>query len=130
LGEIEKVSKKTLKRPKLHGWGNNSFGQLALNTGNAVVGNPTEILLPELAKDDHIKDIECGSKTSVLLTFQGNLWITEPLEKKIVKEEDQTKHNHSSKKSKKESLDLLKDKELHKGLSKWLNLTPKCEKLK
>jgi len=129
LNEIEKVSKKTFKKPKLYGWGANSFGQLAVNTGNAVVGNPSEVLLPELAKDDTIKEIECGSKASILLTLQGNVWISEPIEKKVIKEEE-SKQTHVSKKHRKEPSEPVKDKEQIKGGSKWLSVTSKCERLK
>jgi len=127
LNEIEKVSKKSLKKAKLYGWGNNAYGQLGLNTGNATVFKPTEVLLPEFMMDDKIKDVECGMKASAILSEQGNVWISEPLVKNSQnKEEESTNKNHSSKKkAKKESVDISSKDNL-----KWFNLTDQCTRFR
>jgi len=133
LNEIEKVSKKSLKKAKLYGWGNNAYGQLGLNTGNATVFKPTEVLLPEFMVDDKIKNIECGMKASAILTEQGSVWISEPLIKNNTqnKEEEETTTNIKKdsymykKRSKKESIDVSSKENL-----KWFNLTDQCTKFR
>ena len=118
---------------KLYGWGNNAYGQLGVNTGNATVMHPTEVMLPELAENDRIRHVECGMKASAILTEQGNVWITEPLVKnnKTKEEKEAVAKNNDGlrKKGKKESVEIIKDAP-PKSLLKWFNLTDQCTKIR
>lgn len=82
LYEISCVAEDHLAPQKLHGWGNNNAGQLALLTGNLTVKNPTEVALPPFYEREEIARIECGYKCSLLLTTIGRLFISVPLDLK------------------------------------------------
>ena len=127
---MEKVSTKTLRKPKLYAWGNNSYGQLALNTGNIVVHTPTEVLIPEIDQDDQLFHIECGWKSSAILTKKGNVWITEVPTKKVAKEDEESIKSNHSKKKKKDSVEVSKGKEVEKSFSKWVDITNTCTRLR
>lgn len=104
LNEIEKVSKITYTDPKLFGWGNNSAGQLGLNTGQGNVVSPSEVkTLPEFGKDDFIEHLECGAKATAIVTHKGKVWISEIPPKKETK---------------------------GKNVTRWLDLSPLCQTLK
>jgi len=140
LNDIQRVAKKTFKKPKIYAWGNNTFGQLGINTGHVNVNFPHEVLIPELAKDDNIVDIKCGWKASVIVTHKGQVYVTEVLAKKAQKEKEKEKEEEedeepSKKKGKgkgkrKESQEVIEEKKVEKALSKWFDLTPTCSTLK
>ena len=137
MNQIEKVSKKTFKKPRLFGWGKNDYCQLGLNTGNIIVNHPMGVSLPEFEKDDQIKHIECGWRASVIITQKGNVWMTEIPPRKIQKEkeekekeEDQPAKGEKGKKKKKESVEIPEEKKTDKPHSKWVDLTQKCGTLK
>jgi len=135
LNDIERLSKNTFVKPKLFGWGKNDYGQLGLNTGNVIVNHPLGIVLPELEKNDQIQHIECGWRASAMITRNGHVWITEVLEKKKAapkekEEEEQAPKNEKGKKKKKESVEIPEEKKVDKPLTKWVDLTSICGKLK
>jgi hypothetical protein len=141
LNDIQKVAKKTYKKPQIYAWGNNSFGQLGINTGHVNVNFPHEVIIPELARDDSIVDIKCGWKQSVILTQKGKVYVTEMLVKKAQKEKEKEKEEEEETKpakgdkgkkgKKKESVDVQEEKKAaEKPLNKWFDLTPTCETLK
>lgn len=126
LEEIGSVSKKTLNKPRLYGWGSNNFGQLGVNTGNLTINTPVDISLPVFDKDDQIVHLECGWKASAFITMKGNVWLTEPIQKKIAAEEE----DKQSKKKKKDGSEVSGSKEGEKGACKWVDITPIFQRLK
>ena len=141
MNDIQKVAKKTFRKPKIYAWGNNSFGQLGTSTGHVNVNFPHEVTIPELTRDDAIVDIKCGWKQSVILTQKGNVYVTEMWMKKAQREKEKEKEEEEETKpakgdkgkkgKKKESIDVQEDKKAaEKPLTKWFDLTPTCETLK
>lgn len=79
--EVSKVMHAQIGEAKLHGWGNNKFGQLALYGMNNV-HEPKQIPLPALnSKDelflkggrdkDYIVSVECGKRNTAFITHKG-----------------------------------------------------------
>jgi hypothetical protein len=84
--ELGRVLSRQIGTAKIHGWGNNKFGQLGLYGFNNV-HEPKVIPLPEINTEealflsggldkDHITSIECGKRHSAFITNKGQVWIT------------------------------------------------------
>jgi uncharacterized protein (UPF0248 family) len=78
--EITTLAKPSFGKQRLYGWGNNTWGQLGVQTPGTNVIHAIEIPMPNLEKEnDEILKIECGWKQSVIFTKNNNLWISEPI---------------------------------------------------
>lgn len=99
LKQIDLKIKKTYKKPILLAWGNNSYGQLGLNNLSSF-SPPFKVSIPKEIEENDIEKIECGWRTTAILTKNKQLWVTEiPKSKQNEKEiENIDKNNQKSNK--------------------------------
>lgn len=117
--ELSKVVEDSKGAQKLYGWGNNNAGQLAANTGTLAIKTPQNISLPQLGEDEEIEKMECGYKSSAILTNHGRLFISDPFEKKAISKEEPVKEESKRKNSYKEERSNKKDKNDHEKHDKF-----------
>jgi len=100
--------KEKMVSQELYGWGKNYFGEIGfstINIGNSIP-HPRIIPLPEEIENlnDHIVDIKCGAKHSVIFTKSGQVWAVGNLKEVKVKPkfEEESKDQWENKKSNKD----------------------------
>lgn len=77
LKEIKLVSNVIYKNPEVYMWGNNSKGQLALNSENNNIAYAKKSELPILPKNDNINEIKFGKLNTFCQTELGKMFVSQ-----------------------------------------------------
>jgi len=81
---INDKKKQTVGKSALYGWGSNIYGQLGIH-GPSHLGRPTSIKLPKFKdSNDCIKKVDCGRRSTAILSQNGEVWM---IGNKIVEKE-------------------------------------------